>query len=728
MKQHHLITDYLHTLFEPGDVFEVRVLDAQRPGMRFPHVASGYFEYARIDEVPKALDELVEYSGVYVTINPVRHDLLARANHRLKKAMRNETTKDDEVVKRRWMLVDVDPVRPAGISATDSEKAAALDKAIEIKEGFASIGWPDPVVVDSGNGTQLLYRIELPNDDGSLVQRCLQSLKPCSTETVHIDQSVHNAARISRLPGTWNRKGDETDDRPHRMAKVLETPENIVPASVAQMEAITDPPSNPPTVSGGDTYSPIDDFNERGDIASVLTNHGWTLKSEGDQQYWFRPGKTSGSHSATFNGKVFYTFSSSAEPFEPSKGYSPYHVYAKLEHADDFGAATKALREQGYGVDESAVDLSGILASVTPQEADHCDDRELGTSNAIEEEVAVDDGIEPLNVIRAGKIEIKAPQWLLRGMLEQDSFAMIFGSPEAGKSFLAIDWGCRVATGEPWRGHDVKQGAVYYLAGEGQSGIGRRFKAWAIHNATDITEADIFVVDAISATNVVDQMRLDKTVKLCGKKPMMIVLDTLARNFGGGDENSTQDMSHFIAACDAIRKKYKCTLLVVHHSGHDKKDRARGSIALTAALDASYKVVRERHELQLALEATKMKDAEIPPPLEIKMTQVELPGLVDDHGYPVTSLALEVIDADVEAVVSQARAQGQQAKERLTRKQSEGLEIAKSLASSTGVFDTQAWHDECQRRGMSKATRYRVLDALAGKKLVATEGEHGEIL
>ena len=129
MKQHHLITDYLHTLFEPGDVFEVRVLDAQRPGMRFPHVVSGYFEYERIGEVPKALDELVEYSGVYVTINPVRRDLLARANHRLKKAMRNETTKDNEVIERRWMLVDVDPVRPAGISATDSEKAAAFDKA-----------------------------------------------------------------------------------------------------------------------------------------------------------------------------------------------------------------------------------------------------------------------------------------------------------------------------------------------------------------------------------------------------------------------------------------------------------------------------------------------------------------------------------------------------------------------------------------------------------------------
>ena len=91
-----------------------------------------------------------------------------------------------------------------------------------------------------------------------------------------------------------------------------------------------------------------------------------------------------------------------------------------------------------------------------------------------------------------------------------------------------------------------------------------------------------------------------------------------------------------------------------------------------------------------------MKDADVPSPIGIELVTVELTGLVDDYGNPVTSAALDIIDADVEAVVSQAKmqgtSQGAKPEERLTQKQSEGLEIAKSLASPTGVFDTQAWH------------------------------------
>ncbi len=108
---------------------------------------------------------------------------------------------------------------------------------------------------------------------------------------------------------------------------------------------------------------PGDDFNSRGDVRELLQRHGWALAQGGDNEYWRRPGKTSG-WSATLKSNVFYVFSSSAAPFEPNQSYSPFSVYAHLEHGGDFAAAASALRSQGYGEDpqpDTDVDLSKML-------------------------------------------------------------------------------------------------------------------------------------------------------------------------------------------------------------------------------------------------------------------------------------------------------------------------------------------------------------------------------
>ena len=79
------------------------------------------------------------------------------------------TTNDapDNIIQRRWLLIDCDPVRPANISASDDEKAAAKELVLEVRIHLSDCGWPDPVIADSGNGYHLLYRIELPNNDRS---------------------------------------------------------------------------------------------------------------------------------------------------------------------------------------------------------------------------------------------------------------------------------------------------------------------------------------------------------------------------------------------------------------------------------------------------------------------------------------------------------------------------------------------------------------------------------
>ena len=229
------ITHALRLWFQAGDVFEVRVLDAVSADYRREHIESGYFDYEHISAVPEALKRLLSFRGVYVTVNPVNPDLLARAVNRLRPAGRNPTTADTDIVRRRWLLIDCDPRRASGVSSSNAEHESALAKAREIRDGLSSLGWPDPIMTDSGNGAQLMYRIDLPADDGELVRRVIGEIAKASSEQVAIDTSVHNPARIWRLPGTMNCKGDSIPERPHRMARILEEPQDIVSVSREQM-------------------------------------------------------------------------------------------------------------------------------------------------------------------------------------------------------------------------------------------------------------------------------------------------------------------------------------------------------------------------------------------------------------------------------------------------------------------------------------------------------------
>ena len=233
--------EIIHALrlwFQAGDVFEVRVLDAVSADYRREHIESGYFDYEHISAVPEALKRLLSFRGVYVTVNPVNPDLLARAVNRLRPAGRNPTTADTDIVRRRWLLIDCDPRRASGVSSSNAEHESALAKAREIRDGLSSLGWADPIMTDSGNGAQLMYRIDLPADDGELVRRVIGEIAKASSEQVAIDTSVHNPARIWRLPGTMNCKGDSIPERPHRMARILDKPQDIVSVSREQMQDI----------------------------------------------------------------------------------------------------------------------------------------------------------------------------------------------------------------------------------------------------------------------------------------------------------------------------------------------------------------------------------------------------------------------------------------------------------------------------------------------------------
>jgi replicative DNA helicase len=239
------VADWLRVFVAPGQVTELRALDVVTPSYRRPHTVSGYFDSDHLEEMARhALGLSGDAKGVYFTFNPLKHDLLSRRCNRVDDAA--DATSDNDVLVRRWLFIDFDPHRVSGVSASDEEKARAWAKAEQVRAYLGGLGWPAPVVGDSGNGYHLLYRIDLPADDGGLVQRALHALGDQFDDGfVHVDRGVHNPARITKLYGTLARKGDSTPQRPHRWSGVVQVPGPLEAVPLDKLAALAAPAPAP---------------------------------------------------------------------------------------------------------------------------------------------------------------------------------------------------------------------------------------------------------------------------------------------------------------------------------------------------------------------------------------------------------------------------------------------------------------------------------------------------
>jgi hypothetical protein len=225
-------------LLAPDGVVEVRALADGA-------THSGYFDdQEALARAVEALDADPAVAGIYVTLNAVTPALLARRANRIKMRLgrKDATTADTDILRRRWLPVDIDPVRPSGVSSTDAEHDAALDAAGRIAVYLSEQGFGEPVRADSGNGAHLLYRVDLPNDEAAteVVKGVLTTLDALfSNDLITVDTANYNAARIWKLYGTMSRKGDSTPERPHRRAKILSVPPEMEIVPLERLQHLT---------------------------------------------------------------------------------------------------------------------------------------------------------------------------------------------------------------------------------------------------------------------------------------------------------------------------------------------------------------------------------------------------------------------------------------------------------------------------------------------------------
>lgn len=181
-------------------------------------------------------------------------------------------------------------------------------------------------------------------------------------------------------------------------------------------------------------------------------------------------------------------------------------------------------------------------------------------------------------------LEVPPPEPLVDGVLDQSSVAVLYGAPKTGKTFLALDLALCVATGSWWKGHEVTRGHVLYLIGEGVRGFGPRVDAWRRFNHHAGELPGITWLPARPNLRAPEWAHAIATLA-AETNTRLVVIDTLARTFGGGDENTSKDMGAYIQSLDTIKEHTGACVLVLHHTGKDKTAGSRGHSSLFGALD-----------------------------------------------------------------------------------------------------------------------------------------------
>lgn len=214
---------------------------------------------------------------------------------------------------------------------------------------------------------------------------------------------------------------------------------------------------------------------------------------------------------------------------------------------------------------------------------------DAGTTSVVETEPAEPtyaDRLRARTVAGLGLTQLPPPRWLVDDVLPAPGVGMIYAPPKAGKTFVAIDLACSVAQGRDWLGRAVTPGRVMYVIAEGVGGVGQRLAAWADYHGSAGLENITWVRGAVPLNSAEAVAALCELV--AGYD--LVIFDTLARCAVGVEENSAKDMGQVVENVDRIRDACGGHVLLVHHSGKDSSQGARGSSALLGAVDVSLKV------------------------------------------------------------------------------------------------------------------------------------------
>ena len=313
---------------------------------------------------------------------------------------------------------------------------------------------------------------------------------------------------------------------------------------------------------------------------------------------------------------------------------------------------------------------------------------------------------KPTKVARLSQFanrESKGAGYLAKGLLQKASYAIAYGPPGGGKTFTLLDLAYHIAAGKDWMGHKVHGGPVLYLPFEGGGGLVKR--AQALRQKYGDADVPFFIASAsFNLREQAGRKELGAIIADLPEKPVLIVIDTLARALMGGDENSAQDVGAFNSAIAALIESTGACVLVVHHSGKNQNAGARGSSALLGAIDTELMICDNQ------VIASKQRDVEIGAPIGFKLVPVVVG--VDSDGDEMTSC---VVEPDAVGTGPTGRLAGHAKR---------GFDVLCQLRpNNTSISDIE-WKEAClEFLPARKASFYDMKNVLMKKRYIVIDNE-----
>lgn len=536
----------IEVLYTPDAVIELRVL--YKKGKRSD---VGYYDGNNREALAKAAAQLNGQSAVYVTLNPIDQQLISRHANRVETYAKESVT-DSNVISRRWLLVDVDPVRPKNTPATDDQLSQAKVRARAIFSYLRQAGWSDPVTADSGNGVHLLYRIDLPNDDASrdLIKGVLQTLaKQFDTPTISVDQSVFNAGRIVKLYGTVANKGDHTDAAPWRQSRITYVPENIDIVTREQLQALVPAAQvQPPRQQQSPVTSSFDfeAFMGRLGIDYQQDHHG---------------------------GRERYKLARC--PFNPDHGPGESAIFRGSDGVLGFKCQHNSCADKSWRDVRTLIDGDVSTRRMEPANK--------GSEGPTEESES------RLLVVRGSNIRIRPIDWLWNGYLAQGKLHILAGAPGTGKTTIAGALAAILTSGTRWPDGtvaDVGDVAVWSGEDDPEDTLAPRFIA---------AGADMQRIHFISAVNTdAGKRSFDPATDMASLKSYiqqnphikLLIVDPVVSAVAGDSHKNTEVRRNLQPLVD-LGQECQCAILGISHfskgtGGKDPVERVTGSIAFGA--------------------------------------------------------------------------------------------------------------------------------------------------
>ena len=438
----------------PGKVFEVRVIGTARR----KEILSGYFQDA--ETLFQKFDTIdLRKRNIYITLGEVREECFSRSQSNCFEMNPAVTTNDNDIIAYRWLFVDLDPVRPTGISSSNEQLQCAEELRDKVYEYLQGLGFPEPVRAMSGNGYHLLYRIDIPNDTAgrALIEKCLKNLSSLfDNDKVKIDTTNSNPSRICKLHGTLAQKGTSTKERPHRMSKILSAPDVITVTTRETLQALADElPDEPVHING---RRGVNTQTQSFDLLDFMHRNGMTYTEDSnDRAKIFKLDACPFDHSHTNGDAKVFLYRDGAIAFKchhnSCRRYKWQDVRLKFEpdaydHEDD-GAHI----DEGYKLHKQRQDeenaVKAAIKQDQPKPKKKKAKRKLKRADALMEKdlpeprvfVGVDDEL-PLLV---------------------EGTCILSAKPKVGKSWLALAMCIALANGDDFLGYKTRQCSTLYL-------------------------------------------------------------------------------------------------------------------------------------------------------------------------------------------------------------------------------------------------------------------------